>query len=575
MLNPEQQNIVGSTEGIRLVVSGPGTGKTTTVTHFLVEIINQKKALPEEILAVTFTNKAADEMKKRVKEMTGENPYVSTIHYFAARVMREFPARGYRPEFTILDDKEQFRLIAGMTNRLGLEKHPHEVSEKLTLARNLRDWSILKQEGLEDFYQKYLNRLRQQQYIDFDGLLTWCLDTFNKNPEALRSFYHRFKYVLVDEFQDISPLQYAIIKLLVDEQGNLLCVGDFDQGIYSFRGADINIMLNLKQDFPTLNTYYLERNYRSTQKIVRAANQLIRYNVKREDKPHWTEREEGEDIEVKPFRNAGEEARYIASRIKKETKKGKNMGDFAVIYRINTLSQNLESTFSAEGIPYLVMGGPGFFQRAEIQDVLSFFKLIVDPADNFSIKRAESVLTKVNGGSLKLSELINNLSSRPTLLEMYRVLMYMTGHLNYLKKDKSAIGERKADNVAYLEDVIEGFSKKSNCLHEFLMFVEGTGPAREYYDSVKLLTIHSVKGLEFDTVFLVGATEDMLPHYRSTTPEELEEERRLFYVAVTRAKNRLLITYPESKKRRNNSRKERPSPFIDELGKTKNKRLLR
>jgi len=587
VLNPEQKKVLENTEGVKMVVSGPGTGKTTTVTYFLSRIIKREKALPEEILAVTFTNKAAEEMKKRVEEMTGERPHVSTIHYFAARILREFPARGYSSDFYIVDDKEQFRLIARMSRELKLDKHPNEVMEKLTLARNLRDRNILLREGLEGFYHQYLAYLREQRSIDFDGLLTWCLDTLEKKPAALRSCQARFKYLLIDEFQDISPLQYVIIRLLAQGWGNLICVGDFDQGIYSFRGADINIMLNLKKDFPRLTTYYLERNYRSTQKIVRAANHLIRHNTRREDKPHWTERKEGEEIKIKSFQDARKEADFISSFIKSEVQRGKSYSDFGVIYRVNTLSQILESTFSGESIPYLVMGGPGYFQRAEVQDVLSFFKLAADHRDANAFNRAALVLARMQGSSFRslkangdlmeaarkakesyirqLPGIVQDLSSRSSLLEIYRLVLHYTGYLNFLKKDKSSAGEKKVDHVEYLEEVISGFSQKSNCLGDFLDFVEKTGAASPYHDSVKLLTIHSAKGLEFNTVFLAGATENMLPHYRNQSPEEVEEERRLFYVAVTRAQNRLFITCPKVKKQGKGSR-QLSSPFIKELG---------
>ncbi len=520
-------------------------------------------------------------MKERIVEMIEKKPYVSTVHSFASAFLREFAPKGFTKSFRIVEGREQFYIIKNLVKKYGLNQHPRYIIEKLTLIRNLRDCKMLKREGLEEFYNNYFHYLRNNNSIDFDGLLTLCLDTLKNNPTALEAYRRKFKYILVDEFQDISPLQYEIIKLLAKGCGNLLCVGDLDQGVFSFIGANVNIMLNFKSDFPQRQLYYLEQNYRSTKKIVEAANTLIKNNPNRQDKPHWTDRLEGSAPHIEHLADCEGEAQYIASIIKEGISKGKRYSHYAVLYRINSLSQVLESIFSGQGIPYQVVDGAGYFERTEIKDILSFFKLAANPADNTFFNDVCSVLSRINDVPFKkyrgsevlierahqsktefireLPALVQELSAQDSLVKIYNLILSHTGYLQHLKKDASSIGERRVKNVEALEVVIKNLS---NDINNFLKLIEDTQAEKEN-DSVKFLTIHSAKGLEFDTVFIIGAADGMLPYYKNTSPEEVEEERRMFYVAVTRAKNTLYITYPEYDGRDY----KRPSPFIYEIKK--------
>lgn len=358
-------------------------------------------------------------------------------------------------EFRIIGDEEQLTFIKGLAEKAGLKHRPEYIVARLGLNRNHRNEKMFKVEGLDKLYDAYLQRLIKKNSIDLDGLLSLCLGTLTNDSRALETCRSQYKYILVDEFQDITLLQYEVIKVLAQDSGNLLCIGDFDQSIYGFRGADVNIMLNLKSDFPNCKQYFLEQNYRSTKQIVNVANELIKNNRHREEKPHWTHRLEGLPPHIEGFANPDREAQFAASRILEGVVKGGSFSDYGVLYRIHSMNEVLEATFFEQGIPYQVM---------------------------------------------------NNVN-------------------DFLRLEKSAPMGKEND------------------------------------DSVKLLTIHSAKGLQFPTVFIVGVTDRMLPYYKSTFPLDKEEERRLLYVAITRAEDHLYITYPEYDGRDYKD----PSPFISEL----------
>lgn len=584
VLNAQQLSVLNQLEGVKLVVAGPGTGKTTVVAHFLTEVISRGKAKADEILAVTFTNKAADELKKRVADMTGKNPHVSTIHSLAAMFLRDFPPAGYTRDFTILEDRMQFMIIKNLLRQHKIPDHPRFVMEQFTLARNLREIRVFKEAGLEEFYQFYMKKLRANNQMDFDGLQTWCLQGLEQNRQALKQYQDRFKYVQIDEFQDTSPIQYSIIKKIVQKKNNMLCVGDFDQSIYRFRGADVNIMLNLEKDFPNIEIIFLEQNYRSTPNINRAANSLIKLNKNRREKPLWSERPEGTNPLISNFSDEEQEAEFVTTRIQKGIKQGKSYSDFAIIYRMNAYSKVFEGKFSMANLPYQILGGTGFYQTAEIKNVLAFFKLAADPNDSSAYSQACTVLTNIYreyswtnldyGKSFqhsdiesikRLPHLIRELNAKENLIEIYSAILKETGYLEFLYTDKSSQGEKRAENVEELKSVIVGFHRNGQGLSEFLSFTEQTN-SDEGVHSVKLMTAHSAKGLEFDTVFVVGVTEGLFPHYNSSgVPDEIEEERRLFYVAITRAKNYLYLCYPKVRYIRGKLFKPNPSPFIKEL----------
>lgn len=592
-LNKDQLKIVRETQGVIRVISGPGTGKSTTCVHYIAELINSQKARGEDILAVTFTNKAAKELKSRVAKIVGSSPTVSTIHSFCAAILRKHPPLGYSENFTILDEGGQFISIGHLVRRLNLGIHPRVILEKMTLARNLRDMSILETEGLEEFYKIYMVDLMERDIIDYDGLLIWCLWVFEKYPQVLQAISDRYKYILVDEFQDISPIQLDIIKLLINSHRNLMVVGDPDQSIYRFRGSDVSIMVNLDKIFPRIKTFYLNQNYRSSENIIKAAVNLINNNKKaRLAKSLWTKRGKGESVEVLDFATETDEVEYIAAYIKEKVSQGSKYEDFAILYRVNILGIEFETTFSKLDIPYEILGGISFYQSTEIKNILAFFKLAADPTDNASFLKACSILAQVKGLTIRnfqkryyqekdlalidiaylaeenfireLPDFINQLSKEERLAKIYERVLDKTKYLEYLKKDNSTVGVQRVENIEELKSIVLKMQESGKNLRDFLELVDRIGLENKE-DSVKLMTIHGAKGLEFNTVFIVGAVKGMYPHFRSEEEEELEEERRLFYVAVTRAKDKLYITYPNSILVKGERVKKKPSIYIDEL----------
>lgn len=559
-LNREQQEIIAATEGVKLVVSGPGTGKTTTITHFLAKLLATGKARPEQILAVTFTNKAAREMRNRVKELTGVTPDVFTIHSFARRVLVSFPPPGYTSGFSMLENETP--LIKNLLKRTNPNMHPQEAKEIMTLARNSRDNALLTKHNLVQFYNLYMQQLKRSNMMDFDGLLTWCVSTFEKNPLALQEFSKKYRYLLVDEFQDTSRLQYALLLPLAKATGNLLCVGDYDQSIYSFRGADVNLILNLERDFPNLATHYLKENYRCTKKIVRAANALIVNNKKRLPKPHLTNRPQGEPITRKGFANVFQEAEYVAQEIATGKKTGTTWADFAVLYRVNNQNIPLAKILSEKSIPFQVVGDEDYFDLKEIKNILCFYKLILNPKDQEAQAEVLNVLGNLGHKRVNLGEVVEALAKGKNLIGIYTAILEDTGMKLHLASNNSQAGLKALENVLELESILADFGDKG--IEPFLEFTR-IARSSDSDDAVNLLTIHKAKGLEFDTVFIIGVDEDMIPYYQNQSGEGLEEERRMFYVAITRAKNRVHLTYPRERQLQRKKAKTSPSRFLGEL----------
>lgn len=563
-LNQEQKQIVADTQGAKLVISGPGTGKTTTVTHFLAGLLDTGKAMPDQILAVTFTVKAAREMKTRVRELTGQMPDVSTIHSFARSVLCAYPPPGYNPDFVILDEKQEWRLIKGLLVRMELDMHPQTVREALSLARNTRDTSMLAKHNLTELYKAYMQELKARNAMDFDALLNWSVWTFENNSAALEYYCGKYRYILVDEFQDTSKLQYSLLLPLARATGNLLCVGDYDQSIYRFRGADVNLILNLEKDFPGLTTHYLKQNYRSTKRIVKAANNLIVNNRNRRPKSHLTQRPEGDMVIRKSCSDPNGEAEHVAKEILAARKcSDADWSDFAVLYRINSLSIPLTKVLTAQKIPYRIVGDQDYFDLPEIKNMLCFFRLIQEP-DNPEVRRdATSVLHNLGQARNSLAGIMDKLSVKQELEEIYNTILTETRMLAELKRNTSQQGLRALENVEALASVLVDF--QGNGLKEFLEFTE-QARSDTTNNAVNLLTIHKAKGLEFDTVFVIGVDDTMIPYYQSENMEEIEEERRMLYVAITRAKNTLHLTFPRKRPGKGKYFMTEPSRFLAELG---------
>jgi DNA helicase-2/ATP-dependent DNA helicase PcrA len=562
ILNQEQKKIVEDTEGVKLVVSGPGTGKTTTVTHFLANLLATGKK-PDEILAVTFTVKAAREMKERVRVLTSVWPDVSTIHSFARSVLCIFPPKGFTADFSIIDEKFQWRLIERLLAKAKLSMHPQEVKELLTLARNTRDNRILEKRKLSGLYNEYMQELRSNNSMDFDALQTWAAWTFENNPDALELYRDKYYYILIDEFQDTSQIQYALLRPLV--ANNLLCVGDFDQSIYGFRGADVNLILNLKNDYPDLTTHFLKENYRSTKTIVKAANALIVNNKKRQQKPHFTNRPEGKGIICKPCADPSTEAEYIAREIQDSVQDGDaRWASFAVLYRNNILSVPIAKALSKRKIPFQIIGDKDFFDLPEIKNILCFFRLLAQPDDQESKGDAISVLNNlgVRASRAELPSLLKHLDFQGDLVGIYNAILEQTGMMKELERNTSQSGLNALENVKELENILIDMENKN--LEAFLYDIEETRSS-DKKDAVNLLTIHKAKGLEFETVFICALDDDTLPNYKSQNREAIEEERRLLYVALTRAKNRLYLTYPRKKTVKKAKIRLSPSRFMREL----------
>ena len=563
VLNQEQKRIIKDTEGIKLVISGPGTGKTTTVTHFLANLLAAGKARAEEVLAVTFTVKAAREMRERVRILTGKRTDVLTIHSFARRVLCAFPPKGFTADFTIIDEKQEWRLIKRLLAAEKLDMHPQAVREIFTLARNTRDNALLEKNKLSALYNAYMQELRGNNAMDFDALLTWGVWTFANNPVALNQYRNKYRYLLIDEFQDTSQLQYALLRPLVT--GNLLCVGDYDQSIYGFRGADVNLILNLEKDFPGLATHYLKENYRCTQKIVKAANALIVNNTKRRPKPHLTNRPEGERIIRKSCANPITEAEYVASEIQAAGQKdGAKWASIAVLYRNNILSIPIAKVFMEKKIPFQVVGDRDYFDLPEIKNILCFFRLLAEP-DNLEAKGdVISVLSnlRISSSRARLPSIMKSLAGQGDLTGTYTAILEQTGMLKELERNTSQAGLKALANVEELKNVLADFRNKK--LEDFLDYTEEARSSLSD-DAVNLLTIHKAKGLEFDTVFIIGVDDKTIPFFQNQGREEIEEERRLLYVALTRAKNSLYLTYPRERTVKERKLRLYPSRFLREL----------
>lgn len=566
-LNEQQKNIISNPSGVKLIISGPGTGKTATLISYISEVILSGLANPEQIMAVTFTNRAADEMQERVAKAIGKKVYIATLHSFAAQVLRRYPPNGFTSNYKIIDEPRQYAIIAQTAKELGLQDHPAYIIEKLTLACNLRDRAMLTALNFEDLYKKYAVYKRQNNLFDYDDLLVWCAYTFENNPQSLLYYQKQFTYIMVDEYQDINPVQHTILKLLAQQHNNFVAVGDSDQSIYGFRGADVNIMLNFQKDFPACQTYSLEQNYRSTRNIIAAANSLIIHNKNRKDKLLFTLRETGTAHVTQSFGDEGLEALQVASIIQDGVKQGKKYSDYAVLYRVNVLSRTYEEIFASLGIPYQVFGGPGFFQRNEIQNILSFLKLRQDPENKKALARVAGMLKEINKSvenSEVVSTVINSIEQIANLEEIYDVILQQTGYLDYLKQNQSTQGLRKVENVEELRSTLVKFGHSGKSADDFLAFIDQVH-SEKGMNAVKLMTSHAAKGTEFDTVFIVAAEEGMFPHYNAETEDQLEEERRLFYVSVTRAKNHLFIFHTTSRMNKGKVIRVSPSPYTSEL----------
>ncbi len=577
-LNKEQRSAALHTGSPLLILAGAGSGKTKTLTYKAAHLVHSGEAQPEEILLVTFTNKAAGEMRERVTRVTGARlPNVGTFHSMAARILRRnAPSAGLSPDFVIYDDGDQEDLVKQISATLNLDPkryRPRAVMGAISGAKQeLVDASTYAtlargpfQEAVADVYQQYEKNLKAYSAVDFDDLLTLVVRMFQRNPAVLSQYQDLFRYIFVDEYQDTNTAQYTLTKLLADRDKRLTVVGDASQSIYRWRGADYRNIERLKKDYPTLTEIRLERNYRSTQNILTAATSVIGNNHGHPILSLWTDAGDGEQIRLLENYSGSEEARRVTDEITR-LHAGHSWNDIAILYRTNAQSRGIEEAFIRSGVPYVLVGGTKFYERKEIKDLLAYLRILLNPDDGVSMARAEK------NGKRRLADVMRLLETMPikttspavVLEEVLTVSQYMKQFDEEVDEDLSRI-----ENVRELQSVASEFADLPTFL-ENVALVQS-----EYYadekskkskDAVTLMTLHAAKGLEFPIVFIVGMEEGLFPHSRSLTDnEEMEEERRLAYVGITRAKQVLYLSWAKSRVVWGSAGMQTKSRFIDEI----------
>ena len=602
-LNDKQYEAVVNTEGPCLVIAGAGSGKTKVLTHKIAYLIDEKGVLPWNILAITFTNKAANEMKERIEGLVGDvakDIWMGTFHSVCVRILRRFIDRiGFDSSFIIFDTSDQRTLIKSCIKNIGLDDKmftDRSVQSEISNAKNemlepdqytLRANGDFRKEKIALVYEMYQKRLKENNAIDFDDIINYTIKILMDNPDVLEYYSDKFKYVLVDEYQDTNKSQFTLVTLLASKNGNITVVGDNDQGIYSFRGADISNILNFERDFPGTKIIKLEQNYRCTGNILKAANSVIKNNEVKYKKQLWTENDVGNLPKVYSAKNEYDEGTYIATQIEHLRREEKyNYSDFAILYRMNTQSRAIEEILRREGIPYKIIGGLKFYERKEIKDVISYLRLIQNPSDNISLKRVinepkrgigktslDNIEKLAEDTGISMYEIIKNadqyglnrvfLNSREfvnvieelrnkkddiKISELIKETLNKSGYTKALEEENTIEAENRIENLDEFLTVAIEFEDESaeNKLSDFLEGITLSSDIdnmEETDDSVTLMTLHSAKGLEFPVVFLVGMEEGIFPGYKSISePKELEEERRLCYVGITRAKKNLFLT---------------------------------
>lgn len=600
-LNDKQKEAVLATDGPCLVIAGAGSGKTKVLTHKIAYDI-ESGIKPWNILAITFTNKAANEMKERIEKLIGDaakDLWMGTFHSICVRILRRYIDRiGYKTDFVIFDTSDQKTLIKEclktlkvddkiFTDRGVLSEISNGKNEMLEpKAYGVKYAGDFRKKTIAEIYELYQRRLRENNAIDFDDIINFTIKILSENPDVLDYYTEKFKYILVDEYQDTNKAQFTLVSLLASKYGNVTAVGDNDQGIYSFRGADISNILNFERDFPGTRIIKLEQNYRCTGNILKAANAVIKHNENKYDKKLWTENEEGHLPCIYCGEDEYDEGRYIVEQINHlKTEEYYKNSDFTILYRMNAQSRAIEDILMREGIPYKVIGGLKFYERKEIKDIIAYLRLINNPSDNLALKRIinepkrgigktsldkiqaiseqtgipmyqiikeadQYGLSRVYSNAQGFIEVIEDLISKKdeyTITELIKHTLKETGYTKALEDENSIEAENRIENLEEFLTVAVQFEEEEadNDLSTFLegITLSSDIDGMDEEESVTLMTLHSAKGLEFPVVFLVGMEEGIFPGYKSIgEPKELEEERRLCYVGITRAKNNLYLT---------------------------------
>ena len=622
-LNPAQYEAVTHGDGPLLVVAGAGSGKTRVLTHRIAHLIKVHGVSPFEILAITFTNKAAGEMKERIGRLVGpvaEKMWVSTFHSACVRILRrDATLLGYPSAFTIYDQADAVRLTGYVLRDLNIDPKrfpPRSVHATISAAKNdglsaedyLERASVIHERRIGEVFEEYQARLRKAGAMDFDDLLGVTVELLRTEPQVLEHYRNRFGNVLVDEYQDTNPVQNDLVMLLGEEHRNVCVVGDLDQSIYAFRGADMRNLLEFENTFPDATTVVLEQNYRSTQTILDAANAVIAHNTARKPKDLWTDEGPGERIVRFQGDDEAEESQWIAHQISSLHDRGDVLwSDFAVFYRTNAQSRVLEEQFLRSGIPYRVVGGLRFYDRREIKDAMAYLKAVVNPTDEVSVKRVLNTPKRGVGdqtvGRLDAyaraheipfldalrrwddagasARAARGIEAFTTLLDelsleldkgpghVLEQILERSGYAAELEAESTLEAEGRQENLAELV----GMAREYATVDEFLEQVSLVADTDQLPDStdptdtgVVLMTLHAAKGLEFPNVFLIGLEEGVFPHMRSLTePAELEEERRLAYVGITRARERLFLSHAWCRTLHGSTQYNPPSRFLDEI----------
>ena len=631
-LNEPQREAVLHTDGPLLILAGAGSGKTRVLTHRIAYLIEEMGVNPWNILAITFTNKAAGEMRQRVDDLVGfgsESIWVSTFHSMCVRILRRFIDRlGYDNRFTIYDTDDQKTLMKAVCKKVDIDTKQFKERMLLSVISSAKNEMILPEEfelnaggdfaqlKIAKVYREYEAQLKANNALDFDDLLVKTVQLLQTQPDVRENYQERFRYIMVDEYQDTNTVQFKLVSLLAGKYRNLCVVGDDDQSIYKFRGANIRNILDFEKEYPDAKVIKLEQNYRSTENILNAANGVISNNKGRKDKTLWTANGEGQKICLKQFDTAYDEAEFIAENIKKEVRDGASYNDSAVLYRTNAQSRLLEEKFIAMNIPYKIVGGINFYARREIKDILAYLKTVDNGQDDLAVRRIINVpkrgigLTTINriqeaadargisfydallapemipgagrsaaklNSFAALIEYFKGQAEKESLTDLLNEILDMTGYTQNLEADDEIDAESRLQNIeellnkaaAYEEDCEDRDEKAtlSGFLEEVAL-VADIDSLEEDQDYVVLMTLHSAKGLEFPHVYLAGMEDGLFPSYMTITgddPEELEEERRLCYVGITRAEQKLTLTCARKRMVRGETKRNPISRFISEI----------
>jgi len=626
ILNDAQSAAVGHTNGPVLIFAGAGSGKTRVLTHRIAHLLQDLRVSPERILAVTFTNKAAGEMKSRLHAMVGpaaRDVWVGTFHAMCVRILRRDGSRiGIGRSFAVIDDSDQRQLVKEILDDLDYDERQLSASAclaEIDKAKNALLWpeqyaqtqTSFAGERIANVYTEYQRRLSESNSLDFDDLIVRTIDLLERDKETREKYQQRFEYVLVDEYQDVNAAQYRLIALLAGYHGNVTVVGDDDQSIYSWRGSDYRMILRFEEDFSGAKIFKLEENYRSTGRILEAANSLVANNRARAPKRLFTARGEGEPITLYPAATERDEARYVVEKVKNMVRDGAAYRDFVVLYRTNAQSRVFEEALLAEGIPYRVVGGVGFYARTEIKDVVAYLRYIANPSDALAFKRIVNVprrgigqqtlaalVAAANAARVSVGEAIFNsellrtavpkklrelerfaelvgelrqIAETNNVADLLVAVMERSGYVRELQAEDTHDARARLENLSELVGVAREYQAGEDepSLAGFLAnvaLVSDLDALEEDASYVTLMTLHSAKGLEFSSVFLTGLEEGVFPHSRALTePAELEEERRLAYVGITRAIDRLFLTYAARRALFGNTYAYPKSRFVEEI----------